>query len=51
MRESTRQPSPDAPATERVPLRRLALWTALAVLLLVGVALTFLFGRGMLPLL
>ncbi len=51
MRESTlRTPDPDAPA-ERAPLRRRVLWTIVAVLLLAGVVLTFVYGRGMTPLL
>lgn len=51
MRVSTRQPSSADASAERVPLRRVVLWTTLAVLLLAGVALAFLFGRGMTPLL
>lgn len=52
MRDSTqRTADPDAPSAERAPLRRRVLWTVVALLLLAGVVLTFVFGRGMRPLL
>lgn len=52
MRVSTlRTPDSADPAPDRVPLRRAVWWTVLALLLLAGVALSFLYGRGMTPLL
>lgn len=52
MRDSTlRTPDPDASTAERAPLRRRVLWTIVAVLLLAGIALTFIYGRGIAPLL
>jgi hypothetical protein len=44
-------PTPPRAPEERVPIRRSVLWSIVAVVLVLGVVLYFMFGRSVQPLL